>query len=167
MVYRAETVCRVFSITLCLEWMGSRQMTSIESLNDHIIRRKMVSSNAIKQVLYLEPQQRKCFRPLYLRFAQSGGIIHCPLPDHKCCTGKGNLIWSFKGIWKRGGGGTREAFFHYNKEKNYKVKNVIAVILNDISFRKCFFSKKFSKGILNEDSFTEVNFKNACVSVSL
>lgn len=91
-------MCRVFNITLCLEWMGSRQMTSTESLNDHIIRRKMVSFNAIKQVQYLELKKRKCFRPLYLRFAQSGGIILCPLPDHKCCTGKGNLISSFKGI---------------------------------------------------------------------
>ena len=34
-----------------------------------------------------------------------------------------------------------QAFFHYNEEKNYEVQNAIAVTLNDISFRKCFFSK--------------------------
>jgi len=39
-----------------------------------------------------------------------------------------------------GGGGAVQAFFLYNKEKNYEVQNVIAVTLNDISFRKSFFS---------------------------
>ena len=143
MVYRAGTVCRVLDITLCLEWMGSRHMTSTDSLNDHIIRRKMVPFNAIRQVQYLGIEQRKCFRPLYLRVAQSGGVIHCPLLDHKWCTGKGDLISSFKGIWRRGewGGGGLEVSFYYNIEKNYEVQNPIAVTVNDISFRKFFFSK--------------------------
>lgn len=60
-------MCRVVNVTLCLQWMGGRQMTSIESLNDHITRRKMVTFNTIKQVQYLGIKQRKCFRPLYVR----------------------------------------------------------------------------------------------------
>jgi hypothetical protein len=38
-------------------------------------------------------------------------------------------------------GGALEVSFHYNIEKNYEVQNATAVTVNDVSFRKYFFSE--------------------------